>query len=323
MPWRIDGRTVLLGLRTWTLRRTLVACAVAVLVGSLIGVATVAIPNPVFARDIPPVWWNAPVLVLMAGLTGMLSATYVRIDSPVRRDRTPGEEPSASDSGHEGGGSSGSRGGRMGILGTVLAWFAVGCRVCDKIALLALGYTGALASRCSPSSRSWRSPSPGMRCCGGCRAWSPAPCRDCGHRYEPCGQRRATPDDDYGRGSGGSTAEGTAPLERQVLEILWDHGPLTVRQVIDQLPTDPAYTTIATVLTNLKRKRYVRSQREGSSTRYVPVTSRADHDAAVMGGVLAASRDRSATISLRGLDVPGGSRSAPGASARAGRGALT
>ncbi|SMX72299.1 Predicted transcriptional regulator [Brevibacterium sp. Mu109] len=86
------------------------------------------------------------------------------------------------------------------------------------------------------------------------------------------------------------------PLERQVLEILWDHGPLTVRQVIDQLPTDPAYTTIATVLTNLKRKRYVRSQREGSSTRYVPVTSRADHDAAVMGGVLAASRDRSATI---------------------------
>lgn len=144
MPWQIDGRTVLLGLRTWTLRRTLVACAVAVLVGSLIGVATVLIPNPVFARDIPPVWWNAPVLVLMAGLTGMLSATYVRIDSPVRRDRTPGEEPSASDSGHEGGGSSGSRGGRMGILGTVLAWFAVGCPVCNKIALLALGYTGAL-----------------------------------------------------------------------------------------------------------------------------------------------------------------------------------
>ena len=86
------------------------------------------------------------------------------------------------------------------------------------------------------------------------------------------------------------------PLERQVLEILWDRGALTVRQVIDALPTDPAYTTIATVLTNLKRKRYARSRREGRSTSYEPVTSREDHDAAVMGGVLAASRDRSATI---------------------------
>ncbi|EPR75477.1 hypothetical protein ADILRU_2020 [Leifsonia rubra CMS 76R] len=27
----------------------------------------------------------------------------------------------------------------------MLAWFAVGCPVCNKIALLALGYTGALA----------------------------------------------------------------------------------------------------------------------------------------------------------------------------------
>lgn len=86
------------------------------------------------------------------------------------------------------------------------------------------------------------------------------------------------------------------PLERQVLEILWDHGARSVRQVIDLLPTDPAYTTIATVLSNLKRKRYVRTRRDGRSSLYEPLFSRADHDAAVMGGVLAASRDRSATI---------------------------
>lgn len=86
------------------------------------------------------------------------------------------------------------------------------------------------------------------------------------------------------------------PLERQVVEILWDHGPRTVRQVIDRLPTDPAYTTIATVLANLKRKGVVTTVHEGRSTQYVPTVSRADHDAAVMGGVLAASRDRSATI---------------------------
>lgn len=30
------------------------------------------------------------------------------------------------------------------LIGTVLAWFAVGCPVCNKIALLALGYSGAI-----------------------------------------------------------------------------------------------------------------------------------------------------------------------------------
>jgi hypothetical protein len=94
-------------------------------VGVVIGLATVLIPNPVFARDIPPVWWNVPVLVLAAILAGLLTATFVR-------DRTA--DPNAtSDSG-----------GRMGVLGAVLAWFAVGCPVCNKIALLALGYSGAL-----------------------------------------------------------------------------------------------------------------------------------------------------------------------------------
>lgn len=131
---------MLLGLRTWTLRRSLVAVAVAALVGVLIGVATVLIPNPVFVRDIPPVWWNTPVLVLMAVLTGMLAATYVRTGPAGRADRTAGGEPGAPASGDDGD----SRGGRMGIVGTVLTWFAVGCPVCNKIALVALGYTGAL-----------------------------------------------------------------------------------------------------------------------------------------------------------------------------------
>lgn len=123
--WRIDGRAVLLGLRLWTTRQTLVAAGVAVLVGVLIGVATVLIPNPIFARDVPPVWWDVPVLVLMAVLTGMLAATYVR-------DATDTD------------GATETRGGGLGTVGTVLAWFAVGCPVCNKIALLALGYTGAL-----------------------------------------------------------------------------------------------------------------------------------------------------------------------------------
>src|SRR5699024_2867854 len=37
-------------------------------------------------------------------------------------------------------------------------------------------------------------------------------------------------------------------LEAQVMDVLWDHGTLTVREVIDHLGGAPAYTTIATVL---------------------------------------------------------------------------
>src|SRR5699024_3140070 len=36
------------------------------------------------------------------------------------------------------------RSGVLGGAGGILGWFAVGCPVCNKIALLALGYTGAL-----------------------------------------------------------------------------------------------------------------------------------------------------------------------------------
>lgn len=127
------------GLSRWTPRQINAAVISSVLLALLIGIATVLIPNPLFARDIPPVWWNYPVWILTAILSGMLFATYVRpyasaTAEPQRlkgiaEDAPPGNE---------------KRSGRLGMAGTVLAWFAVGCPVCNKIALLALGYTGAI-----------------------------------------------------------------------------------------------------------------------------------------------------------------------------------
>ncbi|HJG80414.1 MAG TPA: BlaI/MecI/CopY family transcriptional regulator [Brevibacterium senegalense] len=86
------------------------------------------------------------------------------------------------------------------------------------------------------------------------------------------------------------------PLERQVLETLWAHGPLPVRGIILHLPAEYAYTTIATVLGNLKRKGCVDTVRRDRSTVYRPTSTPAEHDAAHMRGILAASADRSATI---------------------------
>lgn len=125
-------REALQGLGTWSIRQIAVAVGASTAVALVIGIATVLIPNPVFGREIPPVWWNYPVLVLTSVLTGMLLATYVR---PARDGGSVGDVPPEVAS---------RRTERLGVVGTVLAWFAVGCPVCNKLALVALGYSGAL-----------------------------------------------------------------------------------------------------------------------------------------------------------------------------------
>lgn len=86
------------------------------------------------------------------------------------------------------------------------------------------------------------------------------------------------------------------PLETKVMDVLWDHGPSTVREIIGRLPQDPAYTTIATVLSNLDRKSLVTASREHRSTRYAARVGREEHVAAMMRHALGTSQDRSASI---------------------------
>ncbi len=129
------------GLRNWTARQLLIASTAAVVLGLLLGLATVLIPNSLFARDIPPVWWNYPVWVVTSVLAGMLVATYARGSRAAGASDHDGD---SDDSGPLGSDAAERRTGRFGIAGGVLAWFSVGCPVCNKLALLALGYSGAI-----------------------------------------------------------------------------------------------------------------------------------------------------------------------------------
>ena len=106
-------------LARWSPRRWLVATAAAVITGLVIALPTAMIPTPIFGREIATTWWAWPVLVATAIAGGLLGATYIRSDE---QDRT---SPS-------------------GVAGGVLAYVAVGCPVCNKLARLALGYAGAL-----------------------------------------------------------------------------------------------------------------------------------------------------------------------------------
>jgi len=119
-----------LALRSWTRRQYVAAAGFSVGFALLIGFPTVLIPNPVFGREIPVVAWNYPVWIATSILAGMLAATYVRRSRAA--DEVPEvDEPADAPS-------------KFGMVGGVLAWFAVGCPVCNKLALLALGYSGAL-----------------------------------------------------------------------------------------------------------------------------------------------------------------------------------
>ncbi|WP_345202261.1 hypothetical protein [Fodinibacter luteus] len=111
-------------LRTWTARRWLAAALAAVVTALVIALPTAMVPTPVFGREIPTTWWAWPVLAVTSVLSGLLLATYVR------EPGTP--EPS------------GATIDRRGAAGGLLAFFAVGCPVCNKLALVALGYAGAL-----------------------------------------------------------------------------------------------------------------------------------------------------------------------------------
>nr|NLD40582.1 hypothetical protein [Actinomycetales bacterium] len=109
--------------RLWTPRQWWSAAAGTLAVGLLIGLATVLIPNPVFGRDVPPEWWNYPVWIMSSALMGMLIATYVKPELPAEEE--PQLELADLDPAGE------RRSTRFGAVGGVLAWFAVGCPVCN------------------------------------------------------------------------------------------------------------------------------------------------------------------------------------------------
>ncbi|MFY9913678.1 MAG: hypothetical protein WAK18_03345 [Nocardioidaceae bacterium] len=94
----------------------------AVVFALVVALPTDLIDTPLFSREIPPSWWAWPSLLLSSALGGLLLATYVgpaaAVDEPAPR--------------------------RGGWLGATLTYFALGCPVCNKVALLALGSAGAV-----------------------------------------------------------------------------------------------------------------------------------------------------------------------------------
>ena len=104
---------------SWPPRRWLAALAGAAVFTLAAGIPTDVVPTPLFTRMTPVQWWNYPILIATAVLGGLLIATYVRAPS------------AAAGMGKTAGGG-------------LLSALAIGCPVCNKLVVFALGFSGAL-----------------------------------------------------------------------------------------------------------------------------------------------------------------------------------
>jgi predicted transcriptional regulator len=67
------------------------------------------------------------------------------------------------------------------------------------------------------------------------------------------------------------------PQELEIMKVVWEHGPATVRDVYERLRARRriAYTTVMTMMNVLERKGHLRKRAEGRSFRYQPARPRA------------------------------------------------
>ena len=61
----------------------------------------------------------------------------------------------------------------------------------------------------------------------------------------------------------------------QTLKVLWEHGPLTVREFLEHLPVGTPYTTALALLQNMEKVNLVIADKDGPAHRYRPVPSAA------------------------------------------------
>ncbi len=103
---------------------TLVGVSVTVLCIVLVAVPTDLIDTPLFSREIPPTWWAWPGLLASSVLGGLIAATYApTVSRPPRAERPATRSTSAAG---------------------LLTFLAVGCPVCNKLVLVAIGSAGAV-----------------------------------------------------------------------------------------------------------------------------------------------------------------------------------
>lgn len=104
----------------WPRPRWIAATLGMVATALVIGIPTGIIESPFYTRMTPVLWWNYPVWIGTSVMSGLVLGTFISSKVPSKR----------------------SGGGLWANIGSLLA---VGCPVCNKIVVAALGVSGAMS----------------------------------------------------------------------------------------------------------------------------------------------------------------------------------
>ncbi len=73
--------------------------------------------------------------------------------------------------------------------------------------------------------------------------------------------------------------------EEEVMQQVWQLGECTVKDVLQHMPEpQPPYTTLASVMQNLKRKLFVNQRQQGKTYVYEPAIAESDYKRRFMSG---------------------------------------
>lgn len=73
--------------------------------------------------------------------------------------------------------------------------------------------------------------------------------------------------------------------EEDVMQQIWLLGACTVKDIVGRLPEpQPPYTTVASVVQNLKRKAFVSQHQQGKTYVYEPLIDESDYKRGFMAG---------------------------------------
>ncbi|MBO5251384.1 MAG: BlaI/MecI/CopY family transcriptional regulator [Bacteroidaceae bacterium] len=75
--------------------------------------------------------------------------------------------------------------------------------------------------------------------------------------------------------------------EEEVMLYIWELGNCVVKDIVSKFPEpQPPYTTVASVVNNLKRKGYVEAKRFGNTYMYTPLIPQGEYKRTFMKGVV-------------------------------------
>jgi BlaI family penicillinase repressor len=73
--------------------------------------------------------------------------------------------------------------------------------------------------------------------------------------------------------------------EEETMQLIWQLGACTVRAIVEQMPEPKApYTTVASIVSNLKTKGFVTQSRQGNTYIYTPAIAENDYKSKFMTG---------------------------------------